>query len=482
MLKSYHCKGLLEDRPSDGQKGIALLDDKILIKKQDLSAEVVDTIKHYLSFNNPRYFKNLRFNRSNANVPRKLNCFKEDASHLHLSKGCASRLIDIFHQHRIRFKLCDNTPQFPEESFGFHGSLLDYQKRAINEMGNRRYGILVAPTGCGKKVLALYLINKRKLPTLIIVRSKYRFYQWNEILLRCLGIDDNEIGLIGDGHQVMGKKITIAIDRSLYRQIDGIKEKIGFIIVDQCETANLKIFFNAVGPIASRYILGLSKYPQRTDGLTGLMLAHVGPILHSIEAPHTAIEFIHGNQLFKIHKSLFSFRYEDNFAEMITALCNDTERNQLIVEDILFEASQAKSKVWVISERLEHLHSLQELLATGYQNSVGVINGKTTDKAREKIYDQLKKGKLKIIMTTLKGIESSQIKNVNVLIIASPFKDGFPLIKAMGALRWDSIKGTPIIYDYADQPGILRVSLKKRIKLYRRLGFREELLSPDIVQ
>ena len=68
---------------------IVLLDDKILIKKQDLPAEVVDTIKHRLSFDNPLYLKNLRFQRNNTNVPRKLYCFKEDTDNLQLTKGCA---------------------------------------------------------------------------------------------------------------------------------------------------------------------------------------------------------------------------------------------------------------------------------------------------------------------------------------------------------------------------------------------------------
>ena len=391
-------------------------------------------------------------------------------------------LIDIFHQHRIHFELCDNTPLFPVETFKFHGSLLDYQSRALKEMGNRRYGILVAPTGCGKKMLALNLINKRKLPVLVIVRSKYRFYQWKEIILRYLGIDSNEIGLIGDGHQVMNKKITIAIDRTLYRHIDELKEKIGFIILDQCDTANLKIFINAVAPVASRYVLGLSRRPQRSDGLTGLMLAHVGPILHTIETLHIAGEIRHGNQLFKIHKSSFSFTYNDNHSEMITDLCHDNERNQLIAEDILYEASHAKSKVWVISERIQHLQALKKLVSSAYQTSVAIITGKTTDKERERICDQFEKGKLKVIMTTLKGVENAQIKRTNALIVASPFKYDFPLITAMGALHGDSMKGAPIIHDYADQPEILKISLKQRIRGYRRLGFREELLSSDVIQ
>ena len=60
-----------------------------------------------------------------------------------------------------------------------------------------------------------------------------------------LGADEH-IALIGDGNKDLDGNITVGIDRTIYRHLDDIIPKVGFLVVDQCHIANLKIFYQIV--------------------------------------------------------------------------------------------------------------------------------------------------------------------------------------------------------------------------------------------
>ena len=184
-----------------------------------------------------------------------------------------STMRTVFHLHQVPFKIEVDEPSFPASRFNFYGTLYQGQKSAVKEMGDRRFGILVGPAGSGKKVVSLFLTAKRELPALIIVKTKSRLLEWCDVIHRFSDLMPEEIGLIGNGHHRIGERITIAIDRSLYKHIDDIREKIGFVIVDRCEQANLKIFFDGVGGLNPKYILGLARNYARPDGLGGAMIS-----------------------------------------------------------------------------------------------------------------------------------------------------------------------------------------------------------------
>jgi len=452
-------------------KSIIILGQKIRINMAGLTEDVISRLKHKFSFDNPKYWRHLQQRRNVNGIPQKITCFWEDGNELLVPKGGADMMRDIFHLKRVPFGIELDEPLFPKVSFNFYGTLFNGQKSALNEMGNRRFGVLIGPVGSGKKVVALFQAAQRKLPTLIVVKSRNRFLEWREAISRFLRIKDGEIGLIGDGQHRIGDKVTIAIDRSLYQHLDDIRDKIGFVIIDRCEIANLKVFFKAVGALNPKCILGLARDYRRPDRLSGVMRAYLGPPLATMEIAAPVLR-INSRVSLKVHQTGFKFDFNGDYGELISALtCNDT-RNQMIVEDILQVAAEDKSRVMVISNRIEHLELFQKMLLESYMPAVGIVSSKTSDKERRHIMDRFKRRKLRIILTTMKSLASMKELSYTTLILATPCRYDVSLILAIKELTTrGKCDDQSIVYEYADEPGVLKALLKERVQGYRRLGF-----------
>ena len=344
-----------------------------------------------------------------------------------------------------------------------------YHGEALERITEHRFGILVGPFGCGKKMLACKLVARRKVPALVIVMTKREMYTWKDAASRFLGLKGRDIGLIGDGRRELGRKFTISITLSLYKVIDQIEPQIGFVIVDSCDRANLKIYFKA-SLFNCPYMLGLAGSPKRSGGLTRLMKSYLGPRLYQIcpeEEMHRA------RPVLKISATGFEYDYEDDFSEMITALCQDQGRNHLIVQDILQATVEPGARALVISERVGHLTELKERIKEAYSEAE-IVTGDITEKRREEITERFDQGKLQIILVTLKSIHTLEVKQADHLFVASPLKYGDHLAQVVGKLLGNSQKEQgeqrPVICDYRDEPGILKASLKQRLKIYRSMG------------
>lgn len=176
-----------------------------------------------------------------------------------MPRGFTGQLIDILKKHESSFWLnLENTRESEKVDFTFHGTLREDQVAASNATLRRNFSVVQMATGAGKTVVALVCIAGRKQPTLVIVHSKDLLYQWKASAKKFLGLDDTEIGLIGDGHKEIGKKLTIAIINTLRKIVPEVTEKIGFLIVDECHKVPSTTFSDTVSQFDCRYMLGLS--------------------------------------------------------------------------------------------------------------------------------------------------------------------------------------------------------------------------------
>ena len=196
-------------------------------------------------FSNPLYLENEKRGYSTYNVQEKLYFIKEDRNSYIMPKGFLSQLIEIFKYNNIPFKIKDLTQKLPEISFKFKGKLYDYQEEAVRKILSKRFGVLQSPTGSGKTNVVLAVIAQRKQPVLIVVHTKELLYQWKERAIEFLGLSENEIGLIGDNQYKIGSKLTIAIINSLRKHVHDIKDRIGFLVIDECHRLPLKNFYKS---------------------------------------------------------------------------------------------------------------------------------------------------------------------------------------------------------------------------------------------
>jgi len=448
------------------------LDNRIRFQKNSLPPEGIALLENRLIFKNPLYYRNKEYGRPNFNIEPLLRCIWEENGDMVIARGFLSDLIRILHANRVEFELTDLTRTFDvafDSSLGLEslGMKWPYHSEALEKMSKHRFGILVGPSGYGKKMLACKLVARRKVPTLVIVMTKREMYAWKDTASRFLGLEGQDIGLIGDGKRELRKKFTISITLSLYKVLDPLETQIGFVIVDSCDRANLKVYFKA-SLFNCQYMLGLAESPKRSGGLTRLMNAYLGPRIYQI---YPQDEIRQARPVLKITETGFKYNYQDDFSEMITVLCQDPERNRLIVGDILQAVAGPGAKALVISERVEHLVELKTRIKEAYSEAE-IITGDTSDTGREKITRRFDQGKLQIILVTLKSVCRLKVKRANYLFVASPLKYGDHLTQVVGKLLIDTGKKEqrPVIYDYRDEPEQLKTSLRRRLKTYRTMG------------
>ena len=165
-----------------------------------------------------------------------------------------------------------------------------------------------------------------------------------------------------------------------------------------------------------------------------------------------------------------ALRYDGviEYSKLSTILSTDKERNDLIL-DIL---NKEKDKYClVLSDRLEGLEYLHKNFGSGV-----FINGKmTSKKAKEErkqaIEDMRNKKEHTLFSTFALSKEGLDIKNLNVIILASPTKNDTVLIQSVGRIeRKDEGKDTPIVYDLIDNDKYFEDAWKKRRGIYKKNG------------
>ena len=78
----------------------------------------------------------------------------------------------LLKEHGIAYTLDDRRRTLPAYDFRFWGQPKDFQRAAVEAALARDFGVLAAPTGSGKMVMALLLITRRRQPALVVVHTK----------------------------------------------------------------------------------------------------------------------------------------------------------------------------------------------------------------------------------------------------------------------------------------------------------------------
>jgi len=434
----------------------------------DIRAKLMET----LSFPNPKWLENERMGRWNRGTPKVLRFYdKTRGGGLWIPRGYMRQLLLFCRRRGIKYEIDDRRRALPHVDFNFTGQLKPFQQEAVKTMISRDFGVLNAPTGSGKTVMALYIIARRDQPALIVVHTKDLAYQWIERVGEFLGIPADRVGFIGSGKKIIGKKITVALVQSLYKCAEEVSKNVGFLLVDECHRCPSRTFTEAVTDFDSKYMLGLSATPWRRDNLSKLIFWHLGDVHHKIDqsllvesGDVLAAEII-------IRETDFKPYYDpvNEYSKMISELTSDDKRNRLIASDVAREVKDNNGICLVLSDRKKHCGVLQALLRYRHKISSELLTGDLSGSERLGVLDRLNKGDVKVLLATGQLIgEGFDRKDLSPLFLTTPIKFSGRVLQYIGrVLRPAPGKKKARVYDYVDiKVDVLKAAARARQKVY----------------
>ena len=193
-----------------------VLNDMIYIDKKNLSAGAKNCFRKLASFANPAFYKNQRMRLSTWNIPMIIDCSKFDDKYIMLPRGTYEYLLDICKENNIKLNIKDERNFGQRIQVNFKGKLYEEQERSLKKLLEYDTGILHAPTGFGKTVVACKLIAERKVNTLIVVHNLNLLKQWKDRIKEFLTVD--KIGQIGGGKQIVTNVIDVASIKTLWNK------------------------------------------------------------------------------------------------------------------------------------------------------------------------------------------------------------------------------------------------------------------------
>lgn len=453
-----------------------IISNYLLIPIKDTDEAFYQFLRKNLVIHNPIFYDKKAKGFSIWDTPRMIYCINSKGGNYIIPRGFLKNIERYLFQNSMPFQIEDKSIKTSNRAFKCRIKIYNYQKKALQEILKNNTGILEAPPGYGKTIIALATLIYRRQRTLIIVHTRELLAQWIQKIGDVLGIEKGDVGIIGGGKEKIGKKITVATYQSLIRKnLKIIVDKIGYVIVDECHRVPANTFQKVVKEFKARYLLGLTATPFRKDKLQKLMFLYMGEIIHRIDPDKISSELRGVNSILEIRHTDFypTFEKVKKYKKIIGALTEDENRNNLITRDIISEYSLDKS-ILVLTGRKGHCLEISQRLGQKVKHSV--LTGNLSSKARGKILKDFKDKKTRVLIATGQLIgEGIDLPFLDTLFLVFPTSSKTRLIQYIGRVQRKN-KGESIskIYDYYDQyVSVLNIMFQKRKKVYEKLGIKQ---------
>jgi superfamily II DNA or RNA helicase len=442
------------------------LNNNVRLSRVGLTHALINFLKEELNFANSEFFIKKKSGRNTFETTRYFKLVEETESEIFIPRGFIGKLLRFCKASQIEFDFLNERKLKPSIPFAFNAALRNHQLDVIETVSKKDFGVIVAPTGSGKTVIGLKIIEDKGQPALIIVHRKQLLEQWTERIEAFLGIPKRDIGVIGQGKSKIGKHITVATIQSLPKQMESAQNQFGTIIVDECHHVPAETFRNTIEKLQTYYLYGLTATPFRKYNDGKMIFTHLGEIIANIQPAEIknykqAKIIIRNTELDVPYNSK-----TDNFESLSKILVHDTARNKLILEDVKTELNQGRKAV-IITERKEHIDTLYLFLKQSYE--VIALSGEDSETSKKAKWKILQEGNFQVLITTGQYFgEGTDLQNINCLFLVYPFSFEGKLIQYIGRVQRSEIN--PTIYDYRDYKiDYLNKLFLKRNTYYRKI-------------
>ncbi len=285
----------------------------------------------------------------------------------------------------------------------------DYQKEAaaalVSDKGpGTGFGTIVLPCGAGKTIVGMTIMDLLKTSTLIITTNISAVHQWIDELLDKTDLTADQIAeYSGESKEI--KPVTVATYQVLtWRpQKDGPyphfsvfhERQWGLIIYDEVHMLPAPVF-RVVAELQAVRRVGLTATLVREDGCEGYVFSLVGPKRYDV--PWKELErdhWIASAECIEVRLDLPSYleiEYAVAGAREKHKLASQNPEKLAVVRDIV--KKYPEDKILVIGQYLEQLNEIAKML------NVPIITGKVPTAQRDKIYDDFRSGKIRVLVVS----------------------------------------------------------------------------------
>lgn len=450
------------------------------IRVQEPPQSLVETVRKELTMPNPEYGKKQRMGLWTGNTEPQIYLYYVDGEILVIPCGAGKLLWPYLEEAEISQDLADNgTIEYP-------GSipLYEYQQAAVEAMKEAGNGILKSPCGSGKTQMGIALAAVLRRKTLWVTHT-------NDLLEQSYSraaqyFPKNILGKIAAGKVQIGSHITFATVQTLSK-IDLEKHKYTWdaVIVDECHRvagtpSSVKMFYKVLSSLAARYKYGLSATVHRSDGMIKSTFAVIGDVRYTVPEEAVSektikVQVIRKDTGIQICRECLDIDGTLIYQKLIPYLTENRKRNHGIIMDLIANAGNYNL---ILSDRLEHLRELREMLPEELKLSSAMIDGKMTSKKarseRIQAIEDMRNGKKHYLFASFSlAKEGLDIPRLDRLYMTTPKKDYAVVTQSIGRIaRKFEGKHSAVCYDYVDDIGFCENQWKRRRTSYRKAGCR----------
>lgn len=440
------------------------------------SLEIITYCKANLTLANPDYAKKIRMGFYVGSTPKQLHLYEIHGNEWVLPYGCLKAIAPMLKDAAVE---SDFKPSASID-YGDPIPLYPYQEKAVEQAKNGLYGILQSKAGSGKTQMGIALIREYGKRALWLCHTLDLIRQSKERAERYM--DKSLMGTITEGKVDIGEGITFATIQTMCKlDLSQYKHYWDVIIVDECHRVagtptQMSMFAKVLNSLSARHKYGLSATVHRADGMIQATFALLGDVVYTVPDEAVADKVMRvgikpiGTGV-GISRECLNTDGTLNYTKLITYLCDDFGRNHLIRDCIVREWDKSSL---ILSDRLEHLETLMNLLHHELRDKAVMISGKMTSKKgkaeREQALEDMRTGKKKYLFATYSlAKEGLDIPCLERLFMATPQKDYAVITQSIGRIaRTYEGKADPVVYDFVDDIGYLVKSYKKRCATYKK--------------
>lgn len=461
------------------------MDNKVIIhvgnvksKAQNLPMNVANKISKSLSVKAPNFwfstaYKMGKWDGSYRFFTRPANTFPT---------GMLKTVADLIQENGLTVEIQDErvnitdltlNPVGEQYTLLHNKSFRDYQVDALNSVITNKVddipfirGVINLATNAGKTTVAEGLIKElypklkaSKKFLLFVTHSKEIAYQAQKSIETDLGI---KVGMLGDGKWDL-KTVSVALVPTLYKRLKSKAPEFQFLIdnvtafvADECHHSSSSSWYQVLCELVNAPIrVGLTGTVDKSHPVNEMRLyACTGPIVTKVSNNYLI------EKGYSAKPICFMFMIGDSelddvpYAKAYKMGVVQNEERLQIIHDICRKETKDNNKVLVLVEYLEHGNIINQALKN-LKKKVYFTNGKLSSEERQQLLDDLKMGKLDVLISTSILDEGVDVSGINAIIYARGMKSSRKLLQGIGRGLRKKKDGSPLrFYDFIDNTNL----------------------------